>query len=89
MHLDYLIKDEDKEEAKDMEKDNKEEDGTRVEGEEEAGVTGHTQQSEARCWNQAMRAAMPHSKLVPTSLWMTPWTCTLGKPWRHLENEGN
>ena len=32
VHLDNLIKDEDKEEAKDMEKDNKEEDGTRVEG---------------------------------------------------------
>ena len=53
------------EEAEDMEEMEEEEEGTRAEGEEEGGVTGFTQQSEAPQRKKAMRAATPQSKLVP------------------------
>lgn len=49
-----------------MEENNKEEDGTRVKGEEEVGVIDHTQHLEVRHWKKAMHVATPQSKLVPS-----------------------
>ena len=48
-----------------MEEDNKDEGWTRIEGEEEAEVTSHTQLAEALRQKKAMRAATPQTKVIP------------------------
>lgn len=42
MHLENMSREANDEDAEDMEEDDKEEDKMRVEGEEEAGMIGHT-----------------------------------------------
>ena len=59
VHLENMSREANDEDAEDMEEDDKEEDKMRVEGEEEAGMIGHTQQSYAFCQKKAMRATRP------------------------------